>query len=103
MAEAAPTTLTAGLVVAAVVAAFPGEMRAAREHWHASAAAVPASGASPVASGRCAAIDESLLPAEPLSEIHPCSRHPTALLWTREFSSFPLFDRQSGSVLRSRR
>src|SRR5580700_2438967 len=98
----APTILAAGFVAAAAVAAFPGETHAAPEHWPASAAAVPASGASPFAGGRGAAIDESLLPSDPPSEIHPCSQHPTVLLWTREFSSSPLFDRQSGSVLRSR-
>jgi hypothetical protein len=98
----APTTLVAGFAVAAAVAAFPGETHAAHEHWPASAAAVPASGASPFASGPRAATDESSLPSDPLSEIHPCSRHPTALSWTREFSSFPLFDHRTGSVPTSR-
>src|SRR5579863_6428833 len=92
--------LVAGL--AAAVAAFRGERPASRGHSPASAGVAPASRASPSASGRCGAVDEFLPPSDPLSAIHPYSRHPIELSWIRECSSSPFFAHPSGSVLASR-
>src|SRR5271154_302286 len=96
-----PITLAAGLVAAVAAVALDG-MHATHEHWPSSAAAVQASRVSPSAGEHRAAVDESLLPSDLPSAIRPYSQHPVVLSWTREFSSSPLFDHRSGSVLASR-
>ena len=99
--KSCPITLAAGLVAAVAAVALDG-MRATHERWPSSAAAVQASIVSPSACEHRAVVRESSLPSDPPLAIRPYSRHPIALLWTREFSSSPLFDHPSGSVLASR-
>src|SRR5271169_3674663 len=96
-----PITLAAELA-AAVAASVLDETHAAHERSPSSVAAGPASRVSPSACEHHAAVDESSLLSDPPSAIRPCSRHPTGLLWTREFSSSPFLDLRSGSVLASR-
>ena len=84
-------TLAAGFAEAVVAVVLDGT-HATHEHLPSSVVAVRASKVSPSACEHRDAVDESSLLSDPPSAIRPCSQHPIALSWTREFSSSPFFD-----------